>query len=44
MIKAYKYRLYPTKQQIEKLQWTLDRCRVPYNDPVSAVASQSASW
>ncbi|MFL5690166.1 MAG: RNA-guided endonuclease InsQ/TnpB family protein [Ktedonobacteraceae bacterium] len=29
--KAYKYRLYPNKQQEEKLQWTLDRVREPYN-------------
>jgi putative transposase len=31
MIRNYKYRLYPTKKQIEKLQWTLDRCRELYN-------------
>src|SRR5260221_4308557 len=29
--KAYKYRLYPNKQQEEKLQWTLDRVRELYN-------------
>lgn len=31
MIKSYKYRLYPNKEQAEKLQWTLDRCRELYN-------------
>src|SRR5256884_7924460 len=30
-LKAYKYRLYPNKQQTEKLQWTLDRARELYN-------------
>ncbi len=30
-LKAYKYRLYPNKQQAEKLQWTLDRARELYN-------------
>ena len=30
-LKAYKYRLYPTKKQREKLQWTLDRARELYN-------------
>src|SRR3989441_2254691 len=31
MRKAYKFRLYPNKQQEEKLFWTLDRCRELYN-------------
>lgn len=31
MNKTYKFRLYPTKKQVEKLQWTLDRCRELYN-------------
>ena len=31
MIKTYKYRLYPTKKQKEKLDWTLNTCRVLYN-------------
>ncbi len=30
-LKAYKYRLYPSKKQAEKLQWTLDRVRELYN-------------
>ncbi len=31
MIKTYKYRLRPTKKQVQKLIWTLDMCRVLYN-------------
>jgi putative transposase len=31
MRKTYKYRLYPTKKQIQKLEWTLDKCRILYN-------------
>src|SRR6202043_916813 len=30
-LKAYKYRLYPTSAQAERLQWTLDRLRELYN-------------
>lgn len=30
-IKTYKYRLNPTKKQVQKLQWTLDMCRILYN-------------
>lgn len=30
-MKTYKYRLYPTRKQIETLEWTLDRCRELYN-------------
>lgn len=29
--RAYKFRLYPNKQQEEKLFWTLNRCRELYN-------------
>ena len=28
---AYKFRLYPTRKQRERLQWTLDRARELYN-------------
>ena len=28
---AYKFRLYPTKEQEQKLLWTLDKCRFIYN-------------
>ncbi len=31
MRKTYKYRLYPTKKQVQKLNWTLDMCRILYN-------------
>lgn len=31
MIKTYKYRLCPTKKQIQKLEWTLGKCRILYN-------------
>ncbi len=31
MIKTYKFRLRPTKKQIEKLDWTLETCRTLYN-------------
>ncbi len=30
-MRTYKYRLYPTKQQEQKLTWTLDRTRELYN-------------
>lgn len=30
-MKAFKFRLYPTKKQEQRLQWTLDRCRELYN-------------
>jgi putative transposase len=29
--KAYKFRLYPTTEQVECFQWTLERCRELYN-------------
>ena len=35
MRKAYKFRLYPTTQQEEKLFWTLNRCRELYNAALS---------
>ena len=31
MLRAYKYRLYPTKAEAEKLGWTLARCQNLYN-------------
>lgn len=31
MRKAYKFRLYPTKEQRERIQFTLERCRLLYN-------------
>ena len=35
MRKAYKFRLYPTKQQEQHLFWTLTRCRELYNAALS---------
>jgi len=35
MKRAYKFRLYPTKQQEQKLFWTLTRCRELYNAALS---------
>ncbi|GCC10280.1 helix-turn-helix domain protein [archaeon] len=32
MLKSYKYRLYPNKEQKERLVETLDTCRHLYND------------
>ena len=31
MLKTYKYRLYPTRKQTEKLDWMLETCRILYN-------------
>ena len=31
MLKTYKYRLYPTRKQRDKLNWTLETCRTLYN-------------
>jgi len=35
MRKAYKFRLFPNKQQEEKLFWTLNRCQELYNAALS---------
>src|SRR3989344_5661639 len=37
---AYKFRLYPTKEQEQKLLWTLDRCRYVYNFLLSELQQQ----
>src|SRR3989344_4821828 len=37
---AYKFRLYPTKEQEQKLLWTLDRCRYVYNFLLSELQEQ----
>ncbi|PZS06137.1 MAG: hypothetical protein DLM69_00360 [Candidatus Chloroheliales bacterium] len=29
--RTYKYRLYPTKDQVERLEWVLRQCRSLYN-------------
>lgn len=35
MLKAYKYRLYPNKQQIEQIQKTFGCCRFVYNQTLA---------
>lgn len=40
-MKTFKYRLYPTKKQIEKLEWTLDLCRELYN---AALQERKEAW
>lgn len=40
-MKAFKYRLYPNKEQAEKLQWVLDRCRELYN---AALQERRDAW
>lgn len=41
MNKTFKYRLYPTSKQVEKLQWVLDRCRELYN---AALQERKEAW
>jgi len=41
MMKAFKYRLYPTRKQTEKLQTTLDLCRELYN---AALLERREAW
>ncbi len=41
MLRAYKYRLYPTKKQVQALQGTLDLCRELYN---AAVQERRDAW
>ncbi len=36
MLKSYKYRLYPSKKQIVKLEATLDTCRHLYNNALGS--------
>ncbi len=43
MLKSYKYRLYPSKKQIVKLEATLDTCRHLYNDALGNRKLQ-AEW
>jgi putative transposase len=40
-MKTYKYRLYPTRKQIETLQWTLDHCSELYN---AALQERRDTW
>ena len=32
MLKAYKYRIYPNREQMHTIDWTLETCRCLYND------------
>jgi putative transposase len=41
VIKAFKYRIYPTHKQTATLQWTLDRCRELYN---AALQERREAW
>jgi putative transposase len=40
-MKAFKYRLYPTKDQVRKLEWTLSRCCELYN---AALQERKEAW
>jgi putative transposase len=40
-IKSFKYRIYPNQAIIEKLEWTLDRCRELYN---AALQERKEAW
>ena len=50
MLKALRYRLYPTKAQASQLAWTLETCRQVYNSLVNdrkfqyEVKGKSPSW
>jgi len=37
---TYKLRLYPTEEQEDKLLWTLEKCRLVYNDMLSRLYEQ----
>lgn len=37
---TYKFRLYPTKEQEEKLLWTLEKCRFVYNQMLAGLNGQ----
>ena len=41
MIRAFKYRIYPTCKQAASLHWTLDRCRELYN---AALQERREAW
>lgn len=41
IVKTYKFKLEPTKEQIEKIEWTLDMCRWLYN---SALEQRRIAW
>ena len=40
MQRSYKFRIYPSKQEEEKLRWTLDQCRFVYNQMLEGLNKQ----
>ena len=40
MLKTYKFRLYPNKEEIKQLEWTLEQCRFVYNTMLSWLQKQ----
>ena len=40
-VKAYRYRLYPTKSQISQMEQTLEICRWVYNE---TLAMRKNAW
>ena len=40
MRNTYKFRLYPSKKQEQKLLWTLDKCRSVYNKLLEKLNNQ----
>ncbi len=40
MQRTYKFRLYPTKDNERKLDWTLEKCRLVYNDMLDGLSKQ----
>ena len=40
MVRTYKFRLYPTKPQEERLLWTLEQCRFTYNKLLEGLQQQ----
>lgn len=41
MIRSYKFRLYPTRQQVTVMQNTIETCRRLYND---SLGERSVDW
>ena len=37
---TYKFRLYPNEEQEQKMEWTLDKCRLVYNDMLEGMNEQ----
>ncbi|AFU58381.1 putative transposase [Candidatus Nitrososphaera gargensis Ga9.2] len=41
MIRCYKFRLYPTEQQVKIMNETMETCRHPYNE---SLGEKSTDW